>query len=131
MQDYALCCVEESGLALSNWHSLELWNSLEKLTGILLRDSNFSSFNYLYAWKEGDHLAMAKEPYAWRAAIEKIKDSDLATKCESVKNREEAILMSDKPAMLKLAGEIANALMHSYTARHKLNFTHRISNVPF
>ena len=30
--------------------------------------------------------------------------------------------MSDKPMMLKIAGEITNGLMHSYTSRHKTKF---------
>ena len=128
--DYALCCEDESGLVISNWRTLEVWEALEKLIRILLRDSDFSNFSVLYAWKESHHLAQAKEPYAWRAAIEEIKNSDLTAKCEEIENREEATLMSDKPTMLKIAGEITNSLMHSYTARHKLNFAQRASNVP-
>ncbi len=129
--DYALSCDDEPGLVLSNWRALEVWGALEKLIQILLKDSNFSNFKVLYAWKENRHLALAKEPYAWRAAIEEIKNSDLTAKCAMIENREEAALMSDKPTMLKIAGEITNSLMHSYTARHKLNFSQRVSKVPF
>jgi hypothetical protein len=127
---YALSCDDESGLVLSNWHALEVWRTLEKLIQILLKDSDFSTHDALYSWKEDHHQALAKEPYAWRAAIEEIKNCDLNAKCSSVENREEANLMSDKPAMLKLAGEITNSLMHSYSARHKLSFTQRISKIP-
>lgn len=83
----------------------------------------------LYAWKEGHHHALAKEQYAWRSALEEIKNSDLSSKCADVK-REDAVLMADKPVMLKIAGEITNALMHSYTSRHKISFVQRTSNVP-
>ncbi|MGA2875227.1 MAG: hypothetical protein ABSE82_06775 [Nitrososphaerales archaeon] len=130
-QDYALVCDDESGLVLSNWRALEVWSALEKLIQMLLKDSDFSNFKVLYSWKENHHLAVAKEPYAWRAAIEEIKNSDLTAKCAMIENREEATLMSDKPTMLKIAGEITNGLMHSYAARHKLNFSQRVSKVPF
>jgi hypothetical protein len=129
-QDYALCCDDESGLILSNWRSLELWSALERLIEVLLKDSDLN-YQYLYAWKEGRHLALAKEPYAWRGAIEEIKNSDLNAKCARIENREKASLMCDKPMMLKIAGEITNGLMHSYTARHKLSFIQRTSKVPF
>lgn len=129
--DYALSCYDERGLVLSNWRSLELWTALERLVSILLRDSDFSNMDSLYAWKHGHHQALAKEPYAWRAVIEEIKSSDLAVRCAEVQSVEDASVMSDKPTMLKIAGEITNSLMHSYTARHKLDFVQRTSNVPF
>jgi len=129
--DYALCCDDESGLALSNWRALETWEALEKLILILLKDSNFSTHSMLYSWKDGHHLALAKEPYSWRAALEEIKSSDLSVKCAGLEKGEEKILMADKPAMLKIAGEITNGLMHSYTTRHKVSFDHRVSKVPF
>jgi hypothetical protein len=129
-QDYSISCDDESGLVLSNWRALEVWEALEKLIAILLKDSGFSTFDMLYAWKEKHHQALAKEPYVWRAAIEEIKNSDLTAKCSKVANREEATLMSDKPTMLKIAGEVTNSLMHSYTSRHKLSFAQRASNVP-
>jgi hypothetical protein len=130
LEDYALSCDNESGLILSNWRSLEHWNSLEKLLVILLKDSSFAKYDQLYAWKRGHHLALAKEPYAWRGAIEEIKNSNLVAKCSSMENREEASMMCDKPTMLKIAGEITNGLMHSYTSRHRLNFIQRVSKVP-
>lgn len=99
------------------------------MISILLKDSSFSSVENLYAWKGSKHLASAKEPYAWRAALEEIKDSDLSAKCQS-ESREAAVIMADKPTMLKIAGEITNALLHSYTARHKVSFVQRTSNVP-
>ena len=106
-----------------------MWNALERLIAILLKDSSFSSQETLYAWKEGEHRALAKEPYAWRAALEEIKNSDLSAKCVGL-SKQEIILMADKPAMLKIAGEITNALMHSYTLRHKISFVQRMSNAP-
>lgn len=106
-----------------------MWSSLERLIALLLIDSRFSSLDTLYAWKEGQHAALAKEPYAWRAALEEIKNSDLSAKCSGL-SREEAVLMADKPTMLKIAGEITNALMHSYTSRHKIRFVQKTPNVP-
>ncbi|MHB1868353.1 MAG: hypothetical protein ACYCPP_05345 [Nitrososphaerales archaeon] len=129
--DYALCCDDESGIALSNWRALEIWGSLEKLILILLKDSNFSTHSILYSWKDGHHLALAKEPYSWRAALEEIKNSDLLAKCAHLEKGEEKTLITDKPTMLKIAGEITNGLMHSYTSRHKISFGHRDSKVPF
>lgn len=129
IQNYALCCVDESQAILSNWRSLELWDSLERLITLLLKEASFSSLQTLYAWKEGGHQALSKEPYAWRTALEEIKNSDLSAKCAN-ESRENAVLMADKPTMLKIAGEVTNALMHSYTLRHKITFIQRTSNVP-
>ncbi len=129
-QNYALKCDDENGVVLSNWRGIESWQALEKLIGFLLEHSNFSNYQNLYGWKQGHHLAQAKEPYAWRAALEEIKNSDLSVMCSNLKDREEATLISDKPTMLKISGEIANSLMHSYTARHHVSFIQRVSNVP-
>lgn len=129
MNDYAISCDAEASLALSNKHSLELWQSLEKLIGILVDSSHFSTFAELYEWKQPHHLAKAKEPYSWRAALEEIKNSDISVKCANVSG-ELRVLMTDKPAMLKIAGEITNSLLHSYTSRHKLTFGQCISKVP-
>lgn len=122
-------CEVEPSRILSNWRSLDIWQALEKLIIILLKDSGFSSFQTLYAWKQAKHLALANEPYAWRAALEEIKNSDLSVMCAGVPP-EDSVLMADKPVMLKVAGEITNALMHSYDARHRVSFVQRTSNVP-
>lgn len=129
-QDCALSCDDESGKILSNWHSIEIWSALERLAKVLFDESNFSRFNELFTWKESRHIALAREPYAWRAAIEEIKAADIVARCAGEKNREVMNLMSDKPAMLKIAGEITNSLMHSYTSRHRMSFVQRVSKVP-
>ena len=127
MKGYALHCDDEYGLVLSNSRGLENWQKFEKIVGILLDDSHFSNYDTLFAWKVNHHLAGAREPYAWRAALEEIKNSDLDAKCSHIEDREEATFMSDKPTILKIAGEITNALMHSYDSRHKISFVQTFS----
>jgi hypothetical protein len=132
-QKLAIVCTDEP-LILSNERALEVWNTLDELLEILLKESPFASSSTLFAWKsEPRHLASAKEPYAWRAAIEEIKNSDLTAKCVALKdNSEKLVLITDKPVMLKIAGEITNAALHSYTSRHRISFVpvQRESKVP-
>ncbi|MGI0091644.1 MAG: hypothetical protein ACREBS_08045 [Nitrososphaerales archaeon] len=130
-EEYAISCDDEHGLVLSNYHALDIWEALGDLIEILRKQSNFSSQEMLFSWKEKPrHHAQAREPYAWRAAMEEIKNSDLPAKCADVKDRFAATLMSDKPVMLKIAGEITSCLMHSYSSRHRLSFSQRVSKVP-
>ena len=129
---YSIVCDDEDNLQLSNYHEAEVWDSLEKLLLILVRDNQFTAMRTLFAWKETrGYRANAKEAYSWRSAIEEIKNSDLMKKGEGLK-RSELLLIADKPAMLKMAGETANALLHSYTRRHAITFrsAHSASNVP-
>jgi len=122
---YSIVCLDEPDPhVLSNERSLEIWSAFDELVLSLLSDSAFSSEVVLFAWKrESRHLAIAKEPYAWRAAIEEIKNSDLADKARSFKgDPEKFILITDKPVMLKIAGEITSALLHSYSSRHRISF---------
>jgi hypothetical protein len=120
---FAIKCDDEASV-LSNSRLEETWKTLDDLILILLRSSDFSSEMLLFAWKrEPGHLASAREPYAWRAALEEIKNSDLSSKCQGLKgDGEKYILITDKPAMLKVAGEITSALLHSYTSRHRISF---------
>jgi hypothetical protein len=127
---FAIICEDESALVLSNQRTSDIWNSLEDLVKVLLRDSNFADESVLSAWKEKGHRAAAKEPYAWRAVLEEIKNSDLASKCSDYRGREEFVLMTDKPTMLKIAGEITSGLLHSYSSRHRISFVQSVSNVP-
>lgn len=133
-QKFVLICNDEPLLApLSNGRTEDSWEGIEDLLRILLKDSKFASETDLFAWKKSGHLASAREPYAWRAAIEEIKESDLTARCDSVReNGEKFILITDKPAMLKIAGEITNGLFHSYTSRHKISFVpaQSVSKVP-
>ncbi|MCL5067351.1 MAG: hypothetical protein M1368_03235, partial [Thaumarchaeota archaeon] len=102
---------------------------LERLIEILNENSHFSTVEVLNAWKEQHHVARANEPYAWRAAIEEIKNSDLSVKCAKV-DAESRTIITDKPTMLKIAGEITNSLLHSYSTRHKVTFGQYVSNDP-
>ena len=98
-----------------------MWGALDLLLTILVRDSSFASLDVLLSWKGDHHLANAREPYAWRSAIEEIKNSDLRKKCESV-DQDRLVVITDRPLMLKIAGEVTNALFHSYNTGHRLSF---------
>ncbi len=128
---YVVSCDDEGNLPLSNKHTGQIWMSVQKLLQILVRDSQFASMQTLFAWKERPHYrATAKEAYAWRGAIEEIKNNDLVEKCKGL-NRSEVLLLADKPTMLKIAGETTNALQHSYTRGHAITFQiQKDSNVP-
>jgi len=121
---FVLICIDEPLYPiLSNERTENTWNSVDDLIRILLKDSKFASDTDLFAWRKPAHLASAREPYAWRAAIEEIKSSDLTAKCEELSADDERfVLTTDKPAMLKIAGEITNSLFHSYTSRHRISF---------
>lgn len=129
MNEYAISCDSESGLLLSNKRSLEMWDALARLIEILVESSGFSSTAVLSEWKKPHHIALAKEPYAWRNALDEIKNSDLTVKCSGV-DLESATLMTDKPTMLKIAGEVTNSLLHSYTNKHALTFAQCVSKDP-
>ena len=88
----------------------------------LVKQTNFAKPDILFSWKKTHHQAEAKEPYFWRFALDELKNSDLTAVCSEARGREDFVLMRDKPAMLKIGGEITNSLMHSYTARHKITF---------
>jgi hypothetical protein len=123
--EFAIACNDEAGTPLiSNKRREEIWSTLRDLVVCLLKDSKLSSEDVLFAWmKEPRHLASSREPYGWRAVLEEIKNSDLGTRCESFrKDPEEFVLITDKPVMLKIAGEITNCLLHSYTSRHRISF---------
>ena len=128
---YVISCDDEGNLPLSNKHIGQIWISLQKLLQILVTDSQFVSMETLFAWKEKPHhMVTAKESYAWRGAIEEIKNSDLVKKCKDLSHSEVRIV-ADKPAMLKIAGETTNALHHSYTSGHAITFQiHKDSKVP-
>lgn len=129
MKEYAISCDVESGLVLSNKRALDTWEALQSLVRILVEVSGFSSLEVLNSWKQPHHLANAREPYAWRSVLEEIKNSNLREKCAGVEG-EYLTLITDKPTMLKVAGEITNSLLHSYTMRHALTFGQYVSKVP-
>lgn len=124
-----IVCEDEGGRALSNDHDIDLWNALDLLVNILKTSSDLPT-EVLEAWKSPRHPVSAREVYAWRAAMEEIKNSELVARCAGRKNDPLYGLMTDKPAMLKISGEITNALMHGYNSRHKITYTQSVSNVP-
>jgi len=130
---FSIQCINESRV-ISNVRSEPFWSTLDDLIVVLLRSSKFSAEDLLFSWKkEPRHSASAREVYAWRAALDEIKNSDLGTKCsEFHTDKEKFVLITDKPTMLKIAGEITNSLLHSYNSRHNISFgpTQRASNVP-
>jgi hypothetical protein len=128
--EFAICCDDEKQRILSNWRDLEMWEALENLLKILMKRSS-QNLSILYAWKSGKHQSSAKEPYAWRSVLDEIKNSDLSEACALLSKSQEKTLMTDKPAMLKVAGEITYCLMHSYEAHHKISFIQKESKVPF
>jgi hypothetical protein len=134
-QQYAIICTEEpAGTFLSNQRKKLVWDTLDELLKTLLHTSQFADESILFSWKrESKHLASAREPYSWRAALDEIKNSDLPSKCETFRgDAEKFVLITDKPVMLKIAGEITNSLLHSYSSRHRISFSpvQRVSKVP-
>ena len=121
---FGIVCNDENDRVISNARAAKVWDALFELIFILLRDSSFSTEALLFDWKKNtNHLATPRESYAWRAALEEIKNSDLGIKCGWLKEDEEKfVLVTDKPTMLKIAGEVTNGLLHSYTSRHKISF---------
>jgi len=119
---FRITCDDENDLLLSNEHTKDIWTSFEKLMLMLVNDDKFSSMDTLFAWKgQAGYKATSREAYAWRNAIEEIKNSNLMDIGKGL-SESELLLVADKPAMLKVAGEVTNALLHSYTRGHAITF---------
>ncbi|MHB1908944.1 MAG: hypothetical protein ACYCQJ_08745 [Nitrososphaerales archaeon] len=111
---YAIKCESENVL-ISNKIEEKAWDSIHELLKSLKADTH----NFLFVWQhEQNHFANAREVYAWRDVIESIKASELSEIDSKLTNS----LLKSKPIMLRLAGEIANALIHSYNNKHKISF---------
>lgn len=143
---FAIRCENEGGAILSSRIEGEAWDSIERLVELLGKregtraTSSMSSMVHgssiasdtLFSWRhEENHLAGAREAYAWRDAIDQIKACDLDEIASSYSKRarsnvspssREIELMKSKPIMLRLAGEITNTLLHSYNNRHEITF---------
>lgn len=132
--NFAITCDDEPSVLLSNERREESWDTLNELALALLRSSGFASESVLFAWKrEKHHLASVRESYAWRSVLEEIKNANLPENCQEFRaDSQKFILITDKPVMLKIAGEITNSLLHSYTLRHHISFVpvHRESKDP-
>jgi hypothetical protein len=131
---FAIICNDERGIILTGVRSAKFWRTLDDLVLTLLQSSNFSQEAILFSWKSQDHhVASAREAYSWRAALDEIKNSDLTEKCSKFRQDSEKFLfLTDKPAMLKIAGEVTNSLLHSNTRGHRISFSsiQRTSNEP-
>jgi len=123
-EKFALVCNDEVANFLSNSRSKNVWAALEDLVKTLGQSGRLPEEKILFAWeREPPHCATAKEAYGWRAVLEEIKNADLTTKCiEYRADPEKFVLITDKPTMLKVAGEVTNSLLHSNTSRHKISF---------
>ncbi len=130
---YSITCDDEDGLVLSNAREQYLWDSFETLIRILAEEGSsvLPPISALMAWKEVPHRkATAKDEYSWRALIELVKNSDLRRVCNG-RSAEELVILTDKPTMLKIAGEVTNAYMHSYNLGHRITFgAHKDSKEP-
>lgn len=123
-------CDNEQGLVISSEMEEEAWKAIERLMPLLRQDRTF--LESLFSWKQkASTIASARETYSWRGAIDLIKENDLGEKCGSLKEDPEILfLMKSKPIMLRMAGEITNALIHSYNLQHRITFTQRVSAEP-
>jgi hypothetical protein len=124
----AIRCDSEPGVILSSDLESEAWDAIETLVNSL--NSRGQIVGNLFLWKSNkSHIAKAKETYAWRAVIDLIKENDLGKlgqeiELEALKNSNShpSQLLRSKPIMLRVAGEITNALIHSYNNRHAITF---------
>jgi hypothetical protein len=129
------------------WRALEMLLRALSPYGVRFEGSNDRNSSAValspFDWKDVQMRASARQAYAWRNVIEDVKNSDLGSKLgegrmshhprgrtqrsrgaekKDMGEDEEIALASDKPTMLKLAGEVTNALLHSYTRAHVIRF---------
>jgi hypothetical protein len=123
---FAIRCDTESRSLISSKIEAEAWDSISSLAEFLERERYPSVKESLFGWRDQEaHLASARETYAWRGVIESIKAADLSeitAQIEKIGNVSPFSLTKSKPIMLRIAGEITNALLHSYTNHHKITF---------
>jgi hypothetical protein len=117
-------CLEEDKI-ISSDIEVDGWISIRN---VLLNLTGRENCELLFSWEDRKSIATAKEVYAWRRAIDVIKEHDLAKELGPVA-RDSPALMKSRPIMLKIAGEITTALMHSYDNRHRI-FIQSSSTVP-
>jgi hypothetical protein len=131
-KNFAIKCEVES-LVISSSFEKEAWDSIEALVESQEKEVSNSSAIILFLWKkERNHLATAKETYIWRKVIDSIKASDLAQISSDLNKLGKGAfpLAGSKPIMLRVAGEITNALIHSYSHQHKISFIQCDSKAP-
>jgi predicted component of viral defense system (DUF524 family) len=108
----------------------EAWRAIERLIPLLASKEDISE--NLFSWKlRPKRIVSARETYSWRRAIDLIKEANLDEKCAALKENPEVLfLMKSKPIMLRMAGEITSALLHSYNLAHKITFSQSSSTKP-
>jgi len=123
---FAFSCESENGMLLSNKIELEAWDSIENLVSRLTGDDHVSPRDSLFSWRTNpSHSASAKETYRWREVIDSIKTANLESTFDEVEKqaKRQFPLIKSRPVMLRIAGEITNALLHSYSYKHKIRFS--------
>jgi hypothetical protein len=116
---FAIFCDGE-GMIFSSKIERPAWQALEKLVAVLDESSSKAT---MFGWKSQGYQATARDTYAWRRAIDAIKEADLSLLASKIQNPGEgAPLMKSKPIMLRVTGEVTNALIHSYQNQHKIRF---------
>jgi hypothetical protein len=125
---FAIRCDSESQSLISSKIEREAWDSIQRLAEFLVQKEKSPAVrNSLFAWREQKaHLADARETYAWRGLIDSIKAADLSEAALQMQRNQKytraSSLVTSKPIMLRIAGEITNALLHSYTYKHRITF---------
>jgi hypothetical protein len=121
---FAILCDSEQ-VVLSSKTEDKAWTAVEALAQQLNSSLSEAGLRVMFGWKGKSHMADAKETYAWRRTIDSIKESDLSAQASMWTGASEDVrlLIKSRPIMLRMAGEITNALMHSYQNRHKISFS--------
>lgn len=126
MTFFAFKCETEKGLVITSTLEEAAWKAVEELVVFLIGNESNSKGEELFSWKkEKGHQANAKETYAWRNVIESIKTIDLESlSSDGGQEKEGSVsgLRRSRPIMLRVAGDITNALIHSYDNRHRITF---------
>ncbi len=122
---FTIRCDSESRILISSKMEAQAWDSILTLVQFLERDKYASVKRSLFSWKDQEaYLVNAKETYAWRSVIDSIKAADLSEVASQLQRegKNPSSLVRSKPIMLRVAGEITNALLHSYTIHHRITF---------
>jgi hypothetical protein len=122
---FAIRCDSESETLISSKMEAQAWDAISALVQFLEHETYPAMKKSMFSWKNHEaYLANARETYAWRDVIDLIKASDLAEVSLQLEREERTFLslVKSKPIMLRMAGEITNALLHSYTNRHRITF---------
>jgi hypothetical protein len=127
---FGIVCRSEADLLLTSKWEEEILTSLETLCRLLDKNKNVGNES-LERMKNSHLLAGARDFYAWRQFIEAIKEASLNSVADKARVDEGSKrLLTDRPLMLKIAGEITNALFHSYNMKHVISMSQTVSKEP-